>query len=164
MMVSTYGVSPPTHPRQSARTPVPSRQGFFGEGRRRYLGHVDDERRIRLCAGTPTAPRALCVVRRRAAERVRAARGRARRQLRADARLGACEPSGGSRLVFAVEADVEEDQEAGDGADDEAHGAAEADRGSADPDEQEEEERPEERRDPGREGGEAEVEVHRARS
>ena len=47
-----------------------------------------------------------------------------------------------ARLVLAVDADEQEHQEADDGADDEAHGAAVADRRAADPDEEPEEERP----------------------
>ena len=66
----------------------------------------------------------------------------------------------GGRLVFAVDAHVDEDQKAGDCADDERHGAAEADGAAADPDEEPEEERPEERDDPVVDGGEAKV--HRA--
>ena len=52
-----------------------------------------------------------------------------------------------ARLVLAVDADEQEHQEADDGADDEAHGAAVADRRAADPNEEPEEERPRERDD-----------------
>src|SRR5207245_11591313 len=99
---------------------------------------------------------------RRAPERLHAPPGGVGRQLRARTRLRARAPSGPARLVFAVDADEQEDQKAGDAADDERHRAAEADRAAADPDEEPEEEGPHERRDAVVESGEAEV--HRARS